>query len=116
MYSAVKYAGKPLYSYARAGKVVDRSPKEISVFEFQITRYENPEADFRVRCTKGTYVRSLVHDLGQVLGCGAVLKNLRRTAIGPFNVGSAFRLDALVALRNRLQENTSSHASRTTAA
>ncbi len=109
MYSAAKYAGTRLYKFARAGKTVTREPKEITVSEFTITGFEIPRVHFRVRCSKGTYIRSLVNDLGERLGCGAVLSSLRRTAIGPFNVSDARTIDQLVALRDQLREQAKSH-------
>lgn len=115
MYSAVKYGGRPLYKYARAGKTVERSAKEISVYDFEITRFENPMADFRIRCSKGTYIRSLARDLGEMLGCGAILRSLRRVAIGSYRVEQAFTIADLIALRDRMRRDTTSHASRPTA-
>lgn len=109
MYSAAKYAGKRLYTYARAGKTVTREPKEIMISEFTITEFENPFARFRVRCSKGTYIRSLVNDLGERLGCGAVLRALRRTDIGPFNVADAMTIDQLTVLRDQLREDAKTH-------
>ncbi|MEX1138804.1 MAG: tRNA pseudouridine(55) synthase TruB [Bacteroidota bacterium] len=112
MYSAAKYAGRRLYQYARAGKTVVRAPKEITVSEFTITRFENPLVDFRVRCSKGTYIRSLVNDLGEKLGCGAVLRALRRTEIGPFKVKDAMTIDQLTAFRNQLRDQPKAHEDR----
>ncbi len=110
MYSAAKYGGRPLYKYARAGKTVDRMAKEITVTEFEVTRYENPLVEFRVRCSKGTYVRALVNDVGEKLGCGAVLRALRRTEIGPFHVADAMTIEDLTRLRNQLREPPKTHA------
>lgn len=109
MYSAAKYAGTRLYKFARAGKTVRREPKEITISEFAITGFENPLVHFRVRCSKGTYVRSLVNDLGETLGCGAVLTALRRTEIGPYNVAKAMTIDQLIAVRDRLGEQPKAH-------
>jgi len=89
MYSAAKYRGKPLYKYARSGKTLERKEKEITVQELSITEFALPVVGFRVVCSKGTYVRSLVHDIGIGLGCGAVLTSLRRTRIGPYRVEDA---------------------------
>ena len=95
MYSAVKYGGKPLYKYARKGRSVEREPKEVEVCEFAITGFEPPRADFRIVCSKGTYVRTLVDDLGQKLGCGATLLALRRTRIGQYHVSQAMTVEQL---------------------
>jgi tRNA pseudouridine55 synthase len=110
MYSAVKYGGRPLYKYARAGKTVERMAREITVTEFTVTRYESPIVEFLVRCSKGTYIRSLVNDVGEQLGCGAVLRKLRRTEIGPFKVEDAMTIDDLTRLRDQLMELPTPHA------
>ena len=95
MYSAVKHKGKPLYTIARKGKTVERQPKEIEITEFEILSFTPPEVGFRVVCSKGTYIRSLVHDVGTRLGCGAVLTALRRTRIGPYSVHDAITMEQL---------------------
>jgi tRNA pseudouridine55 synthase len=88
-YSAVKVGGEPLYRAARRGRAVEAAPRRVRVDAFDLRRYEPPEFDFVVRCSGGTYVRSLVADVGTRLGCGAHLARLRRTAVGPFGVGDA---------------------------
>jgi tRNA pseudouridine55 synthase len=96
MVSAVKVGGVPLYKMARKGIEVERKPRLIRIYSFRFTEYEQPLGKFRVACTKGTYVRTLIHDLGQKLGCGAHLSALRRTVSGNFNVADALPLkDAL---------------------
>jgi tRNA pseudouridine55 synthase len=95
MYSAVKHKGRPLYEIARKGKTVEREPKEVEVSEFEILAFTPPEVDFRIVCSKGTYIRSLVHDVGIRLGCGAVLTALRRTRIGTFSVRDAITVEQL---------------------
>ena len=85
MYSAIKIDGVPLYKKARKGEEVEREPRFIRVMGWELTRFGLPRFDFRLRCTKGTYVRTLAHDLGQKLGCGAYLAALRRTASGPLH-------------------------------
>ena len=95
MYSAIKIAGKPLYKSARAGEEVEREPRFIRVINYELTRWESPEIDFRVLCTKGTYVRTLAHDLGQRLGCGAHLKALRRTMSGKLDLSRAVTIEQL---------------------
>jgi tRNA pseudouridine55 synthase len=89
MVSAVKQGGVPLYKLARKGIEVPREPRLIHVYSFRFTAYEEPLGVFRVACTKGTYVRSLVHDLGGKIGCGAHLSTLRRSASGKFDVADA---------------------------
>ncbi len=98
MYSAIKIGGVPLYKSARKGEEVEREPRFIRVMSFDLTRFALPHLDFRLRCTKGTYVRTIAHDLGQRLGCGAHLTALRRTATDRFNVSQALTLDAIEAL------------------
>jgi tRNA pseudouridine55 synthase len=88
-YSAVKVGGEKLYRAARAGREVQAPPRRVHVYAFNLRRFEIPRFDFRVRCSGGTYVRSLVADVGAALGCGAHLAALRRTAIGPFRVEDA---------------------------
>ena len=98
MVSAVKKDGVPLYKLARKGQTVEREPKLVHIYSFKFSDYTEPVGTFRVRCTKGTYVRSLAHDLGQNLGCGAHLRTLHRTESGKFNVADALRLEQLVKL------------------
>lgn len=98
MYSAVKIEGVPLYKSARKGKEVEREPRFIRVMSWEVTRFDPPRFDFRLRCTKGTYVRTLAHDLGRKLGCGAHLAALRRTASDKFHVSQALTLDQINAL------------------
>src|ERR1043166_5614023 len=98
MYSAIKIDGVPLYKSARKGEDVEREPRFIRVMSWELTRFALPHLDFRLRCTKGTYVRTLAHDLGQKLGCGAHLSALRRTATDKFNVSQALTLDQIQAL------------------
>lgn len=98
MYSAVKVDGVPLYKSARKGEEVERESRFIRVMSWDITRFALPHLDFRLRCTKGTYVRTLAHDLGRKLGCGAHLAALRRTASDKFHVSQALTLDQINAL------------------
>lgn len=84
MVSAIKKDGVALYKLARQGKVVEREPRFVRVYDYEINRFESPEIDFRVVCSKGFYVRTYAHDLGQKLGCGAHLSALRRTRSGHF--------------------------------
>lgn len=89
VFSALKKDGKRLYELAREGKEVDIKSRKVEILEFEITRVTLPEVDFRVVCSKGTYIRSLAHDFGKALGSGAHLSALRRTKIGDFNVNNA---------------------------
>ena len=89
VFSALKKDGKRLYELARKGQEVEVEARKIEVLEFEITRIDLPEVDFRVVCSKGTYIRSLAHDFGKALGSGAYLSALRRTKIGDYNVNNA---------------------------
>lgn len=102
MVSAIKKNGVPLYKLARKGIEVERTPRLIRIYNFRFTKYEEPIGFFRVACTKGTYVRSLAHELGEKIGCGAHLKTLRRLNSGSFDVANAIPLDD--ALRLPLSE------------
>jgi tRNA pseudouridine55 synthase len=115
MYSAVKLHGKPLYKYARKGKTVERAARVVDVRVLEITVFNLPRVEFRVVCSKGTYVRSLVNDIGAFLGCGAVLRELRRTRIGSFSVNDARTIEDLKALQRSLQPASSANAYRSTA-
>lgn len=89
IFSALKKDGKRLYELARQGKSVAIKSRKVHLFEFEITRFSIPEIDFKVVCSKGTYIRSLAHDFGKALKSGAYLSTLRRTKIGDFNVDNA---------------------------
>ena len=99
LFSAVKIDGQRAYELARQGKEVEIKPKTVEIKTFEITRIALPEVDFRVVCSKGTYIRSLARDLGVALGCGAHLTRLVRTRIGEYRVEDAFSLEAIEALR-----------------
>jgi tRNA pseudouridine55 synthase len=94
MVSAVKVGGERLYKLARKGEVVEREPRKINVKEFALLSYAEPDAAFRVRCTRGTYARTLCYDVGEKLGCGATLASLRRTAVGKHAIAGAKPVDA----------------------
>lgn len=94
VFSALKKDGKRLYEFARAGEEVEIPSRKITIHEFEITRIELPEIDFRVVCSKGTYIRSLAHDFGLALQSGAHLSALRRTKIGNFDVKEAISPEA----------------------
>ncbi|HTK04730.1 MAG TPA: tRNA pseudouridine(55) synthase TruB [Candidatus Eisenbacteria bacterium] len=95
MYSAKKIRGEKLYELARRGEEVVRQPVDIVIHELVLLSFEPPKLTFRVRCSSGTYVRTLAHDLGTALGVGAYLSALRRTAIGGFRVEDAATLEDL---------------------
>ncbi len=99
LFSAVKIDGKRAYEIARQGLEAEIKSKTVEIKTFEITRIALPEVDFRVVCSKGTYIRSLARDLGVALGCGAHLTRLVRTRIGEHRVEDAFSLEAIEALR-----------------
>jgi tRNA pseudouridine55 synthase len=98
MFSAIKIDGVPLYKSARKGEEVEREPRFIRVMSWELTRFAPPELDFRLRCSKGTYVRTLAHDLGNKLGCGGHLSALRRTATHTFRVEQAVTIGQFEAM------------------
>lgn len=95
-HSAVKQAGKPVYLKARKGEDVQLEPRRVIIKEFEISDIELPVVSFRVVCSTGTYIRSLAHDFGKALGCGAYLSGLRRTAIGALRVEEALDIEEFV--------------------
>lgn len=97
IYSAIKVDGQPLYKRARNGEQVEVKPRPVTVHAFEITRIELPEVDFKISCSKGTYIRSLAHDLGKELNSGGYLTALRRTEVGPYAEGDMWELDELLA-------------------
>jgi tRNA pseudouridine55 synthase len=98
MVSAVKKGGVPLYKLARKGLEVEREPRLIHIYNFRFSSYAEPIGQFRLACTKGTYVRSVAHELGQKLGCGAHLANLRRVSSGTFDVAEALEFEEVIKL------------------
>lgn len=97
IFSAIKMDGKRLYDIARKGETAEIQSRKISISKFEITRIVLPEVDFRVSCSKGTYIRSLANDFGQKLNSGAYLSALRRTRIGNFSVENALSIDDFIA-------------------
>lgn len=95
MFSALKHQGKPLYEYARQGIVVDREARPITIFELKFMGYEAPFLTLEVHCSKGTYIRTLVDDLGEKLGCGAHVTMLRRLAVAQYPIEAMMTFDAL---------------------
>ncbi|HEY7751770.1 MAG TPA: tRNA pseudouridine(55) synthase TruB [Ignavibacteriaceae bacterium] len=93
MFSAIKVKGKRLYHHARKNKVIERTPRLIKVEEFEIIKIDIPDIHFRIKCSKGTYIRAIANDFGEKLGSGAILSELRRTEIGNFWVKDALSVD-----------------------
>lgn len=107
MYSAIKVNGKKLYQLAREGKEIERSPRMVRICDLEIEEMDLPYISMRVGCSKGTYIRTLCHDIGRKLGCGGVMVSLERTKAGIFCAGDALRLSEIERLRDKgsLQEN-----------
>lgn len=101
MYSALKVNGKKLYELARAGKSVEREPREVTIHEIEILEMELPIVKMRVACSKGTYIRTLCADIGEKLGCGGTMKSLERTRVGQFSLEKAVTLSELEQIRDR---------------
>jgi tRNA pseudouridine55 synthase len=106
LYSAIKYQGKRLYQYARANQMPERTPREVEIKEIELVEMNMPYVGLRIRCSKGTYVRSLAHDLGEKLGCGAHLFFLRRTKVGGFTLKEALGLEEIsdLQVKDRVQD------------
>ena len=100
MYSALKKDGRRLYDIARSGGTVEREARKITIRRMEVLSIELPVVRFRVLCSKGTYIRTLCDDIGNVLGCGGCMKSLARTAVGPFNTSNAVTLDEIKRLRD----------------
>ena len=96
MYSAIKVDGKKLYELARAGKEIERKPREITIFSLDLLEFTGETAKIRVHCSKGTYIRTLCHDIGATLGCGGCMEALRRTAAGEYTLADSVELDTLL--------------------
>lgn len=96
MYSALKVNGKKLYDLARKGKEVERKPRAVQIYRFEITGIDIPEIHFDIKCSKGTYIRVIANDFGEKLGCGAVLSKLRRTEIGDYSLNDALSVEEFV--------------------
>lgn len=106
MYSALKVNGKKLYELAREGKEIERKARPITIYEIEVLKKEHPEYEIRVVCSKGTYIRTLCHDMGQALGCGGVMTHLTRSGVGEFRIEDTFTLSRLQQLadENKLEE------------
>ena len=103
MYSALKMNGQKLVDLARKGKTVERQPRNITVFELECLHFSENEARLRVRCSKGTYIRTLCKDIGKALGCGGCMAALRRVSAGEYTIGEAVPLQELLATEDPLQ-------------
>jgi len=99
MFSAKKHKGQPLYKMARKGLVVEREPRFINVSQFELLSFDSPEGNFRIACSKGTYVRTLINDFGEKLGCFAHMNALRRTDIDRFSINDSTTIDDLDAMQ-----------------
>jgi tRNA pseudouridine55 synthase len=98
MHSAIRIDGQRLYKLARKGEVVERAPRAVTVHSLDIIAWNWPLLELQILCSKGTYIRSLARDLGEVLGCGAVVEELRRTSSGPYHLDQALDLDTVARL------------------
>jgi tRNA pseudouridine55 synthase len=105
MYSARKVDGKRLYELARAGEEVERESRQVNIDEARMTFFRSPDVGIFLRCSKGTYVRTLAHDLGLKIGCGAHLRELKRVRVGPFGMEESVGLDTLMAAAKDGREN-----------
>jgi tRNA pseudouridine55 synthase len=93
MFSAKKIGGKRLYKIARKGEVVERPPKAVTIYSLDVISFDSPFIDIRVKCSKGTYIRSLARDIGDELGCGALLHSLVRTKIGDYKIEESLTVE-----------------------
>lgn len=100
MYSAIKVDGKKLYQLAREGREIERRPRRVQIHEIEIEEMELPFVTLRVACSKGTYIRTLCHDIGRMLGCGGAMSELMRTRAGSFGIEEALRLSEVKRLRD----------------
>ena len=105
MYSALKHNGRPLYEYARQGITIDRPSRPITIFELELLEQRSEELDLKVACSKGTYIRTLVEDIGQAIGCGAHVSMLRRYQAGHFDLAQTITMDRLEALSPNISRN-----------
>ena len=101
MFSALKHKGKPLYEYARAGIEIERKKREITIFSIELLDIRDGEFDLEVFCSKGTYIRTLVEDIGEALGCGAHVSMLRRIEAGPFSLPQTVSIEQLEILKEK---------------
>lgn len=96
IHSAIKVDGQRVYKKARKGELVELKPRPVTIYEFEIVKIEMPNVHFRIRCSKGTYIRSIAHDFGKALNSGAHLSSLRRTKVGDYDVKKALSIDDFI--------------------
>ena len=101
MFSALKHHGQPLYKYARKGIEIERPPRPVTVYELDLIRFENDEIELEIECSKGTYIRNIIDDLGQALGCGAHVTELHRNFVADYPVEQMITLEQLEADREQ---------------
>jgi tRNA pseudouridine55 synthase len=106
MFSALKHQGKPLYFYARQGIDIPREARDINIFSLSVDRFEDDEVDMTVHCSKGTYIRSLVDDIGQILGCGAYVSKLHRTQVTDYPVEQMLSIESLQEMADDIDKDT----------
>ncbi|MEQ6119538.1 tRNA pseudouridine(55) synthase TruB [Reichenbachiella sp. MALMAid0571] len=111
VFSAIKVDGKRAYKSARKNEELVMKSRPVQIDEFELTKIDLPEVHFRIVCSKGTYIRSIAHDFGKELGCGAYLKYLRRTAIGDFRVNDAYDMQQLIAQAEKIRAEKNSELS-----
>ncbi len=104
MYSAIKIGGKKLYEIARKGESVERNSRKITIHSLDFLGWEDGDALLRIRCSKGTYIRTLCNDIGEALGCGGCMSSLRRSAAGIFSLSEAHRLEDVIAAGEKAEE------------
>jgi tRNA pseudouridine55 synthase len=95
MYSALKVNGKKLYELARQGREVERQPRPVHIYEIEVLKMDLPRVHMRISCSKGTYIRTLCHDIGSALGCGGCMESLLRTRVGRFRLEESLKLDEI---------------------
>ena len=103
MFSAIKHKGKSLYKLARKGKEIEREPRHVEIYSFDITKFDLPDIHFEITCSKGTYIRVIANDFGNELGCGGVLSALRRTDIGEYKVNEACSINEFSSMFNQVE-------------
>lgn len=103
MYSALKHQGQPLYKLARKGIEIERQPRSVTIHDLRLIDIDSPSFSFEVRCSKGTYIRSLVEDMGKMIGCGAHVSRLHRQEAGPFKASQMYSLDQLNHIKEKGQ-------------
>lgn len=111
MYSALKHQGRPLYEYARKGITIEREARPITVYELQFIRFEGNELELEIHCSKGTYIRTIIDDLGEMLGCGAHVIYLRRVQVANYPYERMVTLEQLAALRAQVDAGEGSFES-----